>query len=89
MPSFSDSNNLGPGISIPYFFDLNKDKNFTLTTRMFASENPLFLGEYHQVFKNSNFYIDAGFTEGFKKTSATKKLEKNLIFLPSLQKNLI
>ena len=81
VPSFSDSNNLGPGISIPYFFDLNKDKNFTLTTRMFASENPLFLGEYHQVFKNSNFYIDAGFTEGFKKTSATKKTgEKSHFF---------
>ena len=81
VPSFSDSNNLGPGISIPYFFDLNKDKNFTLTTRMFASENPLFLGEYHQVFKNSNFYIDAGFTEGFKKTSSTKKTgEKSHFF---------
>tara|TARA_B100000963_G_scaffold64838_1_gene52943 strand:- start:6062 stop:8458 length:2397 start_codon:yes stop_codon:yes gene_type:complete len=81
VPSFSDSNNLGPGISIPYFFDLNKDKNFTLTSRMFVSENPLFLGEYHQVFKNSNFYIDAGFTEGFKKTSSTKKTgEKSHFF---------
>ena len=73
VPSFSDSNNLGFGISVPYFFDVNDDKNFTFTNRIFATENPLYLGEYHQAFRNSNFYIDAGISEGFKKTSSTKK----------------
>ena len=73
MPSFSDSNNLGFGISVPYFFDVNDDKNLTFTSRIFATENPLYLGEYHQAFRNSNFYIDAGISEGFKKTSSTKK----------------
>ena len=73
VPSFSDSNNLGFGISVPYFFDVNDDKNLTFTSRIFATENPLYLGEYHQAFRNSNFYIDAGISEGFKKTSSTKK----------------
>ncbi len=72
-PSFSSSKNLGTGISVPYFFNLASDKNFTFTNRIYASENPLFLGEYHQAFKNSNLLADFGFTEGYKKTSSSKK----------------
>ena len=60
-------------MSIPYFFALDDDKNFTLTNKMFVSENPLFIGEYHQAFKNSNFMADFGFTKGYKKKLATKK----------------
>ena len=42
--SISSSKNLGEGVSIPYFFAINKDKNFTLTSRIYGSENPSFLG---------------------------------------------
>ena len=73
IPSFSDTKNLGAGISIPYFWALNNDKNLTLTNKLFANENPLFLGEYHQAFKNSNLLTDFGFTEGYKKTSNKKR----------------
>ena len=56
-------------------------KTLHLTSRIFATENPLYLGEYHQAFRNSNFYIDAGLSEGFKKTSSTKKAgEKSHFF---------
>ena len=79
-PSFTDSKNLGPGISMPYFFDFANDKNFTLTSKIFASENPLFVGEYHQAFKNSTLFADFGYTEGYKKTQIPKKVETNLIF---------
>ena len=48
---------------------------------MYASENPLFLGEYHQAFKNSNLLADFGYTAGYKKTSSTKKPgEKSHLF---------
>ncbi len=72
-PTISDTKNLGASVTIPYFFAVNKDKNFTLNSRIFNSENPLFIGEYHQAFRNSNFYADFGYTEGYKKTSLTKK----------------
>ena len=49
-PTITDSKNLGIGVSLPYFFDLGRDKNFTLTSKIFVDENPLFLGEYHQAF---------------------------------------
>ena len=41
-PSFSDSKHLGFGVSVP-IFALNKDKNLTITSRFYNSENPLFL----------------------------------------------
>ena len=80
-PTFTDTKNLGFGTSIPYFFAINDDKNFTLTSNFYNTENPLFLGEYHQAFKNSFFLADFGYTEGYKKTSKTKKGgEKSHIF---------
>ena len=79
-PSFGNSTNLGRSLRLPYFLAIDKDKDFTLNTRIFTSENPLYLGEYRQVFKNSKAIIDLGFTEGFKKTSGTKKGDKSHIF---------
>ncbi len=72
-PSFSDSRNLGAGLEIPYFWNLDKDKDFTLKSRLFESEHPLFSGEYRQAFKESDLIINLGFTEGYKNTSNTKK----------------
>ena len=50
-PLFSDSKNLGTAISIPYFWSVNEDKNFTLNSKLFVNENPLITGEYHQALK--------------------------------------
>ena len=79
IPSFSDSKNLGSGFDIPYFWALGKDKDFTLRNNLFASENPLFLGEYRQAFKKSNLIFDFGYTEGYKNTKKQKSLEINHI----------
>jgi len=73
IPRYSDTKNLGSGISIPYFFAIGKDKDFTLTNNFYFNENPLFKGEYRQAFMNSNLTLDMGYTEGYKKNSATKK----------------
>ena len=54
-PSFSNSKNLGSAFAVPYYFAIDKDKDFTLNSKFYASENPLFAGEYRQAFKNSNF----------------------------------
>ena len=71
-PSFSDSKNLGSSIKMPYYWAINNDRDFTLTTKLFASEHPLYLGEYRQVFEKSNLILDFGFTEGYKKTEGKK-----------------
>ena len=71
-PSFSDSKNLGAGFGIPYYWDLGKNKDFTLTSKLFTSEHPLFLGEYRHAFEKSYLISDFGYTEGYKKTTSTK-----------------
>ena len=86
-PTMHNTKNLGTGISIPYFFNLGIDKNFTLINRMYASENPLFLGEYHQVFKNSSLISNFGFTEGYKKTSTTKRAGDKSHFFTKFDKS--
>ena len=72
-PSYSDTKNLGSSINLPYFWAINKDKDLTINSRLFVSENPLLMGEYRHAFKNSNLIFDFGFTEGYKNASATKR----------------
>ena len=88
-PTISDTKNLGESIQIPYFFNISKDKNFTLNSRLFVSENPLFTGEYHQALKNSFIMADFGFTEGYKKTSTTKKKGEKSHFFGKYSKNFV
>ncbi len=69
IPSFADSKNLGANINVPYFWAINKDKDLTINNKLFATEHPLFLGEYRQAFKSSNLVADFGYTEGYKSKS--------------------
>ena len=62
------------------------DKDLTINSKLFASEHPLFLGEYRQVYKNSNLLLDFGYTEGYKKNSSKKRLVINHIFFLISQK---
>ena len=86
-PSLSNSKNLGTGISLPYFWAVDHDKNLTFTNKFYVTENPLFLGEFHQAFKYSQLFTDFGFTEGYKKTSSTKKPGNKTHFFSKFVKN--
>ena len=86
-PVILSSKNLGNGLSIPFFWAINDDKNFTLTNKFFNSENPLFVGAYHQAFKNSNLITDFGYTEGYKKSSSKKKQGNKSHFFSNFTKN--
>ena len=70
-----------PAVSIPYFFNLAKDKNFTLQIE-YIDENPLFMGEYHQAFMKSSLMLDL--VTGDIKTNTTKKPGKKSHFFQSL-----
>ncbi len=86
-PSFSDTKNLGSGLAVPYFLALDKDKDFTFTNKIYVNENPLFLTEYRQAFKNSNLIVDTGYTEGYKNTSSIKRSGEKSHFFLELVKN--
>ena len=87
VPSMYDTKNLGSGISIPYFFDLGVDKNFTITNRLYVTENPLILGEYHQAYQNASLLTDFGYTDGYKNTNTKKKAGKKSHFFTRFAKN--
>ena len=63
VPSFKNIKVLGQEISIPYFWNINHDKNLTFTPKMFVDEYPLFLGEYEQAFKSASLITDFGYTK--------------------------
>ena len=65
-PSLTNSTTLGTGISTPYFWNISKDKDLTLTPKLYVNENPLFLAEYRQDFINSFLMVDGGYTQGYK-----------------------
>ena len=86
-PSFTNSKNLGGGLSIPYYWDLNKDKDLMVTSKLFNKENPLFLSEYRQAFEESNIILDFGYTEGYKNTDKKKLSGEKSHFFSSFVKN--
>ncbi len=86
-PIFTDSKNLGVGFGIPYYWELGGNKDFTLTSKLFTSEHPLFLGEYRHAFEKSYFVSDFGYSEGYKKTTATKTSGSKSHFFSKFFKN--
>jgi LPS-assembly protein len=74
IPSYTDTKNLGSGINLPYFWAIDEDKDFTFQNKLYATEHPLFLSEYRQAFRDSNLFFDFGYTQGYKNSSALKKL---------------
>ena len=88
-PSYTDTKNLGSGINVPYFWAISENKDLTINNRLFASENPLFVGEYRHVFKNSDLEANFGYTEGYKKETSTKRKGNKLHFFSKFKKNII
>jgi len=72
FPTFSNSTTMGGGFTLPYYWAINSDKDLTFAPKFYTEENVLFLNEYRQAFGKGFLTLDTGFTEGYKKTSATK-----------------
>ena len=71
-PALINGTSLGSGIATPYFWNIATDKDLTVTPKFYLNENPLLLAEYRQDFINSFFIVDAGYTQGYKKTDNKK-----------------
>ena len=87
IPSYSDTKNLGSGVHVPYFWAINNDRDLTINSRLFASEHPLFIGEYRQVFKNADLNINFGHTKGYKNETSVKQLGSKSHFFSRFSKN--
>ncbi len=72
FPFFTNTTTNGNGFALPYYWAINNDKDLTFTPKYYASENPLFLSEYRQAYRNGFLTLDTGYTEGYKNTSKIK-----------------
>ena len=58
VPSFSQSNNLGNYISIPYFNAISKSSDLTFSPRFYDNGKSIFQSEYRKYNKNSKHNLD-------------------------------
>ena len=72
FPSFTRSTKVGGGFTVPYYWAISDDKDFTFSPKYYANENPLFLNEYRQAYENGFLTLDTGYTEGYRNTSEFK-----------------
>jgi LPS-assembly protein len=72
-PSFSSlGNDIGSTIKTPYFYPFSDSKDMTISPVYYFKQNPLFLGEYREKFKNGDLSLEGGFTEGYKTITSTQ-----------------
>jgi len=71
-PSYTQSTTLNTGFTIPYFWAISHDRDFTVTPKIYNKENPLLLNEYRHSFKNAFLILDTSYSQGYKKKSTKK-----------------
>ena len=71
-PFFTDTSTLGTGFGLPYFWAISNDKDLTFSPKIYSNENPLFLNEYRQAYRNAFLILDTGYTQGYKTSTSTK-----------------
>jgi len=74
-PSFSSLGQIGNTIKIPYFFAVSENIDLTLSPVYYFDQHPLLLAEYREKFKNGDFSLEGGITQGYKKTNSINTAE--------------
>ena len=76
-PEINRSNNLGSSVTIPYFFNLDNNKDLTLKSSIFDSDIQMFQGEFRVAKEKTKFLSDFGFVNGYQSSSNKKKKSSN------------
>ena len=72
-PRLNNSSILGSSVSLPYYYVISDNKDYTLRPTIFDSNVKMFQNEYRQKNKNSSLIIDLGHTDGYKSSLSTKR----------------
>ncbi len=89
VPSLSNSSTVGSGFNIPYFWGISKDKDLTVTPKIYLNENPVILAEFRQDFENSFLIVDTSFTQGYKNKTDKKSSGSRAHFFTRFTKSII
>ena len=76
MPSFSESNNLGTSVKIPYFYAISDSQDLTFKPRFFSNNELLLQSEYRKENKNSSHIFDLS----LNKTNSDNEKGRNIHF---------
>ena len=76
-PEINHSKILGSSITLPYYFDLADNKDYTLTPTWFDNKFLILQNEYRQSKNNYNFLTDFGYVRDYKPSSSTNREKKN------------
>ncbi len=76
FPQFINSSNLGFSTQLPYFKVIDKDKDMTISPRLYNNNNLFVQTEYRQAFKDSSLITDLSYN---------KKNDTNLHFFTKLR----
>ena len=90
-PTYSNSENLGTSVNVPYFKVLGDDKDMTFNSRYYADKSFMLQSEYRQALQNSSVTTDFSFLVGSDGTKSHffynqfGELNKNTNFEINLQ----
>ena len=72
IPRFTNNSMVGSGTTIPYFWAMTKDRDMTITPKLYANESILIMNEYRQAYDDGSLIVDTSYTKGYKKNSDKK-----------------
>ncbi len=76
-PEINHSKILGSSLTLPYYFDIADNKDYTLTPTWFDNKFLIIQNEYRQTNKKYNFLTDFGYVRDYKPSSTTDREKKN------------
>ncbi len=79
IPEINNSNVLGSSITVPYYKNISKNKDYTFTPTVFDKNILMIENEFRQTKKNYELLTDVGFVKNYD--SPTTKKKKNLSHL--------
>lgn len=79
QPEMNESQALGTSLSVPYYYLIADNKDFTFKPTFFNSKMNSFLGEYRQENSSSSLIADFGYVSKFKSNYSNNK--KNILHL--------
>ena len=72
-PRLNNSNTLGSSFSLPYFKEISKNKDFTISPTIFDEDMLMSQMEYRQIEEHSSFIADVGFVKDYYSKSEKNK----------------
>ncbi len=71
-PEINFSQNLGSSLSLPYYYKISEDKDYTIKPILFDNKYSSIQNEYRQTNNNYDFLADFGFVKGYKPNKGIK-----------------